>query len=94
MPTEDVQASLEEAVPDATVVVAPDLETTNAVYSEWPAQLLLVDHEAVVAAALKEGGLPDVVQETAIWTYGHDHGLAVWIRELLDDRRAIRDRDD
>ncbi|NKE34612.1 TrmB family transcriptional regulator [Natronococcus sp. JC468] len=94
VPTEDDRAAFEEAVPAATVVVAPDLETTNPVYSEWPAQLLLVDHESVVAAALKEGGLPDVVQETAIWTYGHDHGVAVWIRELLDDRRAFRDRED
>jgi HTH-type transcriptional regulator, sugar sensing transcriptional regulator len=94
VPTDDDREAFEEAVPDATVVVAPDLETTNAVYSEWPGQLLLVDHESVVAAAIKEGGLPDVVQQTAIWTYGHDHGVAVWIRELLDDRRAFRERED
>jgi HTH-type transcriptional regulator, sugar sensing transcriptional regulator len=94
VPSEELRDSLLEEIQDATVVVAPDLETTNAVYSEWPAQLLLVDHESVVAAATKESDLPDVVQETAIWTYGHDHGFAVWIRELLDDRRAFRDRDD
>jgi HTH-type transcriptional regulator, sugar sensing transcriptional regulator len=94
VPTEALQVQIKEAVPDATVVVAPDLETTNPVYSEWPAQLLLVDHESVVAAAIKESSLPGVVHETAIWTYGHDHGFAVWIRELLDDRRAFRDREE
>ncbi|WP_306054956.1 TrmB family transcriptional regulator [Natronococcus wangiae] len=94
VPTDEDREAFAEAIPDASVAVASDLETTNAVYSEWPAQLLLVDHEAVVAAAVKDGGLPDVIQETAIWTYGHDHGFAVWIRELLDDRRAVRDRDD
>lgn len=94
VPTDEDREAFEDAVPDATVVVAPDLETTNKVYSEWPAQLVLIDHEAVVAAAIKESNLPDVTQETAIWTYGHDHGLAVWVRELLDDRRAVRDRPD
>lgn len=93
VPTDEVCEALEDAVPDATVTVAPDLETTNAVYTEWPAQLMLVDRKSVVAAAIKEGSLPDVTQETAIWTYGHDHGFAAWIRELLDDRLAVRDRE-
>jgi HTH-type transcriptional regulator, sugar sensing transcriptional regulator len=95
VPSEEIRARVADAVPDANdIVVAPDLETTNPVYSEWPAQLLLIDRESVVAAAIKDSDLPDVVQETAIWTYGHDHGFAVWIRELLDDRRAFRDRDE
>lgn len=94
VPTDEHREAFQEEIPEATVFVAPDLETTNPVYSEWPAQLLLVDHESVVAAATKDSDLPDVVQETAIWTYGHDHGFAVWIRELLDDRRAFRDRDE
>ena len=28
----------------------------------------------------------DVTRELAVRTYGNDHGFAVWLRELLDDR--------
>ncbi|SEW25244.1 TrmB family transcriptional regulator [Natrinema salifodinae] len=75
------------------VVVSNDLNSTNEIYSEWPAQLLMVDQESIVATGIKESDLPDVVDQVAVWTYGHDHGFAVWIRELLDDRLEIRDED-
>ncbi|WP_246998862.1 TrmB family transcriptional regulator [Halosolutus gelatinilyticus] len=84
--TDDLGERLREAVPDADVVVASDLETTNPVYGEWPGQLLMVDNRSVVAAGIEETDLPDVTQELAVWTYGRDHGFAVWIRELLNDR--------
>ena len=85
-PTEDDADEFAEAVPGAEIVVASDLADTNEVYSEWPGQLLMVDQQAIVAAGIKETELPDVVQEMAVWTYGRDHGFAVWVRELLDDR--------
>lgn len=86
VPTEDVRARFADAVTGATVVVSEGLRETNDVYGESPAQLMLVDHQAVVAAGVKESGLPDVTRELAVWTYGNDHGFAVWIRELLADR--------
>ncbi|WP_226004916.1 TrmB family transcriptional regulator [Natrinema salinisoli] len=93
VPTGDDREEFAAAVPDADVVVAPDLETTSTVHDEWPAQLLMADQEAIVAAGVKESDLPDVVNETAVWTYGRDHGFAVWTRELLDDRLEERDED-
>ncbi len=93
VPTEDDREEFEAAAPNADVAVAGDLRTTNTVHQEWPAQLLLVDQESIVAAGVKDSDLPDVVNEMAVWTYGRDHGFAVWIRELLDDRLEIRDED-
>ncbi|SFC27424.1 Sugar-specific transcriptional regulator TrmB [Halobiforma haloterrestris] len=93
VPTEDDREAFHEEVPEATVVVAEELQTTTAVNEERPAKLLLVDGEAVVASGLKESDLPDVVHETAVWTYGRDHGFAAWMRELLDDRLERRDVD-
>ena len=86
VPTEDVRERFADAVPDATVAVSEELQETNDVYGEWPGQLLLVDNQAVVAAGVEESGLPDVTRELAVWTYGNDHGIAVWMRELLADR--------
>lgn len=90
VPGEELRDRFGDAVPDADVVVSDDLAVTNPVYTEWPGQLILVDEEAIVAAGLKESDLPDVVQQTAMWTYGRDHGIAVWIREILDDRLETR----
>ncbi|RQH00804.1 TrmB family transcriptional regulator [Natrarchaeobius oligotrophus] len=92
VPTDGVRERFADAVPDATVVAASDLETTDVVHSARPARLLLVDRESVVATGTKTSNLPDVVQETAIWTYGRDHGFAAWVRELLDDRRVELER--
>jgi len=93
VPTKDDRETFSEAAPSAEIVVAPDLQTTNNVQDEWPAQLLMVDQEAIVAAGIKESNLPDVVDEMAVWTYGRDHGFAVWTRELLDDRLEKRAED-
>lgn len=90
VPTEDDAGEFEELVPDAEIVVASDLVSTSEVYDEWPGQLLMVDQQAIVAGGIKESDLPDVIQEMAVWTYGRDHGFAVWIRELLDDRIGRR----
>ena len=86
VPTEAVRDRIEDSVPGANVVVAPGLRETDDVYGECPAQLVMVDHRAVVAAGIEESGLPDVTRELAVWTYGNDHGFAVWVRELLADR--------
>ncbi|QCS44160.1 TrmB family transcriptional regulator [Natrinema versiforme] len=90
---DDDRAEFADAVPDADIEIISALQSTNEVYNEWPAQLLMVDQQAIVAAGIKESDLPDVVNEMAVWTYGRDHGFAVWIRELLDDRLAERDDD-
>ncbi|MCU4924756.1 TrmB family transcriptional regulator [Halobacteria archaeon AArc-dxtr1] len=91
VPSDDLCDRVERGVPDAKIVVESDLGATNPVYSEWPGQLLMVDKGAIVAAGLKESGLPDVTQQMAMWTYGHDHGFAAWLRELLDDRLGRTD---
>lgn len=88
--SEDVRDRFQEAVPGAEIVVSTDLETTQPVDSERPGQLLMVDKQSVLAAGVRESDLPDVTHEMAVWTYGHDHGFAVWMRELMDDRLASR----
>lgn len=93
VPTEEVRDEFETIVPDATLVVSDDLQETNEVDSEWPGQLLMVDQQAIVAAGVTESDLPDVIQEKAVWTHGRDHGFAIWIRELLDDRLENRGDD-
>lgn len=91
VPTEANREDFAAAVPEATIAVAPDLERTNDVRGQWPAQLLMVDRRAIIAAGIRESDLPDVHNEVAVWSYGRDHGFAVWIRELLADRIADRD---
>lgn len=93
VPTEDEREEFADAVPGADVAVSTDIATTNEIHSEWPGQLLMADQESIVATGIKESDLPDVTQQVAIWTYGHDHGFAVWMRELLDDRLEIHERD-
>lgn len=93
VPTEDDRDEFAETISEADIVVADDLQSTGEVYAEWPAQLLMVDQQAILAAGLKESDLPDVVNEMAVWTYGRDHGFAVWIHELLVDRLEKRDED-
>ncbi|GAB3039845.1 TrmB family transcriptional regulator [Natronobiforma cellulositropha] len=86
VPTEQVRDRFDRALNDATVVVESDLEATTSVNAELPAKLLVTDNRAVVATGLREDDLPDVRYETAVWTYGNDHGFAAWVRELLADR--------
>ncbi|WP_408959931.1 TrmB family transcriptional regulator [Natrinema sp. 74] len=93
VPTDDDRDDFMDAVPSADVVIASDLETTHTVNTQWPAQLLMVDQRSIIAAGIKESDLPNVVNEMAVWTYGRDHGFAVWIRELLDNRLTDRDGD-
>ncbi|RDI71130.1 TrmB family transcriptional regulator [Halopelagius longus] len=86
VPTESLRDRIEENVPDADVRVAEDLVETNSVVEKWPGQLLMGDQQAVLASGLETGEGPWTKRETAVWTHGHDHGFAAWIRELLDDR--------
>ncbi|QLG63375.1 TrmB family transcriptional regulator [Halorarum salinum] len=86
VPSEPVRDRIEEAVPDARIVVSADLGETSRVAKKWPGQLILVDHHHVLASGVEEGDLPDLPKETAVWTHGHDHGFAAWMRELVDDR--------
>lgn len=94
VPTEKAEARVEEAVPDAHVAVSAGLRENQDVHETWPGQLVLVDQQAVLASGIQESHLPDVEQETAVWSHGIDHGFAAWIRELLLDRtRHVRDSD-
>lgn len=93
VPTADVGERVEQAVPVVEIVVDSSLESTDQVYDEWPAQLLMVDQRASLASGIEEGGLPDVSRQVAMWTYGNDHGVAAWTRKLLDDRIEYREQD-
>ncbi|WP_227355100.1 TrmB family transcriptional regulator [Haladaptatus salinisoli] len=86
VPSESVKERIEEAVPNAHVAVTEKLERTTRVEKKWPGQLALVDHHSVLASGVEESDLPEVTEETGVWTRGHDHGFATWIRELLAER--------
>lgn len=86
VPTERLQNYIQEAVPGARVVVSPSLQEVHQVVKKWPGQLIMVDHQAVLASGVEESDLPGIEEETAMWTHGHDHGFATWIRELIGDR--------
>ncbi|QSX00783.1 TrmB family transcriptional regulator [Haloterrigena alkaliphila] len=93
VPTDDYREEFSESVPQTEITASSALQSTSEVFSEWPAQLLMVDQESIVAAGIKESGLPDVTNQVAVWTYGDDHGFAVWARELLDDRLEFREEE-
>ncbi|SEH13325.1 Sugar-specific transcriptional regulator TrmB [Natronorubrum sediminis] len=86
VPTEDDRDAFEIDDPNATIVVSPDLQFTEEVYAEFPGQLLMTDNREIIATGLKQSDLPGVTNEMAVWSYGRDHGFAVWMRELLNDR--------
>lgn len=86
VPTEDVRDRVRDAVPGATVMVAPGLDCTSRVVHKRPGQLVMVDEQDIVATGVEEGDLPGFERETAVWTSGKDHGFATWTRELLTDR--------
>lgn len=87
-PSESVQDRVHRTVPDARVEVVTGLQDTKEVVQKWPGQLILVDQQAVLASGVEDGKLPDVEEETAMWSHGRDHGFAAWIPELLEDRIA------
>lgn len=86
VPSESVQDQIQQAVPDARIVVAPEFQETQKVVKKWPGQLLMADHQAILASGVEEGAHSDVGEETAVWSHGHDHGFAAWMQELLQDR--------
>lgn len=88
VPSSAVRSRVQEAIPEATVVVSPDLAESAAIEGNEPGKMLLVDRHSVLASAVSDGRLPDVREETAIWSYGDDHGLAVWFRKLVEGRVA------
>lgn len=85
-PTAAVGERVEEAVLDARVAVAEELQRNRDVEGKRPGLLVLIDGHAVLASGLEESDLPGVDRETAVWTQGRDHGFAAWTRELLEDR--------
>lgn len=84
--TESLEERFRRSVPDADVEVFESLQETNQVVKKWPGKLVMVDQQAVLASGVANSDRPFEQEETAVWTHGHDHGFAAWIRELLDDR--------
>ena len=94
VPSDSVRDRVQQAAPDARVVVSAGLRETHQVVKKWPGQLLMVDRQAVLATGIEESDLPGVEKETAVWSHGHNHGFAAWMRELLADRRKRLGLDD
>lgn len=86
VPSEHVRDQVQQTIPDARVIVAPEFQETQRVVKKWPGQLIMADHQAVLASGVEDGVRPDVGEETAVWSHGHDHGFAAWMQELLQDR--------
>ncbi|MDS0296476.1 TrmB family transcriptional regulator [Halogeometricum luteum] len=86
VPSEPVRGRVQEAVPDARVEISEGLRETHRVVEKWPGQLMMVDHRAVLATGVEKSDLPGITKETAVWSNGHNHGFAAWVRELLHDR--------
>lgn len=80
------EEQVRERVPGVEVLVSDDLQEIHTVEGKWPGKLVMVDRGAVLASGVAEANLPGVTRETAVWTSGPDHGMATWLRELLDDR--------
>lgn len=88
VPSEEVQERVQQLIPDAQIVVSGGLRETHKVVKKWPGQLIMVDNQAVLASGVEETDIPNMREETAVWSTGHNHGFAAWIRELLADRLA------
>lgn len=86
--SESIRDELESALPDARIVVSPGLQEVQKVGQKWPGQLVMVDHQSILASGLEDSNLPTVEHETAVWSHGHDHGFAAWMREILQDRTS------
>ncbi|MDS0297590.1 TrmB family transcriptional regulator [Halogeometricum sp. S1BR25-6] len=86
VPSERAAEDIRETVPGARVEISEGLRETHRVVEKWPGQLMMVDHKAVLASGVEKSDLPGITKETAVWSNGHNHGFAAWIRELLYDR--------
>ncbi|NHN47590.1 TrmB family transcriptional regulator [Halostella sp. JP-L12] len=85
VPSEPVGAAIREAVPRADVSVYGGFEAA-ATRGHCPSHAVMVDRDAVLLSAAREGDLPGVTEATAVWCRGVDHGLLVWLRGLLSSR--------
>ncbi|WP_226479144.1 TrmB family transcriptional regulator [Natrinema amylolyticum] len=86
VPSSSVQNRVQQAIPDASIIVTESLQETQKVGQKWPGQLVLVDKQAALVSGVENSDLPGVKEETAMWTNGRDHGFAAWMPELLEDR--------
>lgn len=62
------------------------MQESRKVVNKWPGQLTMVDHQSILTSGVEESELPGVTNETAMWSYGRNHGFATWMPELLDNR--------
>lgn len=86
VPSETHRERVLDAVPEATVAVTEMTQKTIERKGKHPGRLLLVDQPAVLLSGLTKGRLPGTTQETAIWSEELDHGLVIWLEEILRKR--------
>lgn len=88
VPSESIQNRVQQTIPDAQVIAPIELRETHRVVKKWPGQLIMVDDQLVLASGIEKSDLPQMEQETTVWSHGRDHGFAAWMRELLQERVA------
>lgn len=91
VPSEELEAVVRDAAPEATVAVSDLAADPAAVENKWLGGILLADGRAVLISAMTETVRPDDPEETAIWASGTNHGLVVGLRHLLGSRDAAVD---
>jgi sugar-specific transcriptional regulator TrmB len=90
-PSVSAKERVENAIPSAQVSVYESLDVISPRQGHKPSQIVMVDRNAILLSAAREGDLPGVTEETGIWCRGIDHGLLVWIRGLLTARISDSD---
>jgi len=77
---------LHEQAPTVAVAVT-DFDGVLATDSRRPGRMLMADDETILLSARREGLVPNDLKETGIWGTELGHGLVVWAKTLLNDRR-------
>ena len=86
VPSETHRERVLDAVPEATVAVTEMTRKSTERRGKHPSRLLFVDQPAVLLSGLAEGRLHGTTQETAIWSEELNHGMVVWLEEILGKR--------
>ncbi|WP_323191884.1 helix-turn-helix domain-containing protein [Halostella sp. PRR32] len=86
VPSESAKKQVLDVIPAATVSVYESLDVMPPEQGHKPSHIVMVDRNAILLSAAREGDLPGVTEQTGIWCRGVDHGLLVWIRGLLTAR--------
>lgn len=87
VPSSSARERVHDVVPEAHVAVTDFAATVHPEMDQDPGRLLMVDHETILLSARREGLVPNDPEETGVWGSAVDHGLVVWVQQLLDARR-------